>query len=119
MSQMVLHFKNRVQSISIMNNNIALSKLTLSTIFFTLIFLTFLYVFILGSMVFNIVERRTLEKQALVLSNEVSDLELSYLSLADKVDMNLSLNMGFKEIQATFATRQSSVGRIKLARNEI
>ena len=65
------------------------------------------YVLILGNMVFNIVERRGLDKEALTLSNEVGNLELSFLSLSGSVNSTLSSSMGFKEARVNFATRQS------------
>ena len=69
-------------------------------------------------MVFDIVQRKTLEKEALALTNEVGNLELSYLSISNSVDLALSSTMGFKETKATFTVRKS-LGSIKLAHNEI
>ena len=46
---------------------------------------------------FNIVERKALEGRALTLSNEVGNLELEYLSVSQKVDLNLAYSLGFKE----------------------
>ena len=68
--------------------------------------LALIYALILGNMVFNIVERRALEKEALAFSNEVGDLELSYLQLAKKVDLELSHALGFQEAKPTYATRK-------------
>lgn len=65
------------------------------------------YVLILGNMVFNIVERKVMEKEALALSNEVGALELSYLSISNKVDLSLSYSLGFKEVKPTYAVRKS------------
>jgi len=76
------------------------------------------YILILGNMVFNIVERKGLDKETLVLSNEVGNLELSYLSVSSSVDSVLSSSMGFKEARANFATRKS-LGSLKLTNNEI
>lgn len=82
------------------------------------------YAFILGNMVFNIIERRSFEKETLSLLKEVGDLELAYLSLSNKVDLNLSYSLGFKEIKPKFATRKafglnsSSLRSVKLD-NEI
>ncbi|OGI82779.1 hypothetical protein A3I95_01235 [Candidatus Nomurabacteria bacterium RIFCSPLOWO2_02_FULL_44_12] len=76
------------------------------------------YVLLLGNMVINIIERRSLEAEARVLEREVGDLELNYLSLSKKVDLSLSRSLGFKEIKATFATRQS-LGSAKVVKNEI
>ena len=69
-------------------------------------------------MVFNIAERRTLEKEALALTNEIGNLELSYLSISSSVDLALSSSMGFKETKATFATRKA-LGSLNLDKNEI
>ncbi len=71
--------------------------------------LALVYVLILGNMVFNIIERRSIEKEILSLSNEVGVLELSYLSLSSKVDLNLARTLGFKEIKPKFAIRQTFV----------
>ncbi len=65
------------------------------------------YVLILGNMVFNIVERKVMEKEALALSNEVGSLELSFLTLSNKVDLNLSYSLGFKEVKPKYAVRKS------------
>jgi len=43
------------------------------------------------------VQRKTLEKEALTLSNEVGDLELSYLAVSDSVDKNLSASLDSKK----------------------
>jgi len=69
--------------------------------------LAFVYIFILGSMVLNIIERKALEREAAALSNEVGGMELVYLSLSSKVNLELSYSMGFKEAKPVFATRRS------------
>ena len=123
---MSLQFKTRIQNVNVTNNNVETGQMILNTMLLVLFGLGFLYVLILGNMVFDVVQRKTMEKEALALSNEVSDLELSYLSLSGSVDLALSSTMGFKEIKATFATRKSlgygsseTFGSIKLAKNEI
>lgn len=118
MRQATLQLKTRIQNVNIMNNNIEVEKIILNIMLSILAALALWYVLILGNMVFNIVQRKTLEKEALALSNEVGDLELSYLSVSSSVDMALSSSMGFKETHANFAIRKS-LGSIKLANNEI
>jgi len=79
-----------------------------------------MYVVFLGNMVFNIVERRSLETEARNLSNEVSDLEVAYLSLSKDVDINLSREFGFHEIKPNFATREAlGFGSKNSSNNEI
>ena len=110
-----------------MNNNIEVEQVALRTMLSIFGVLALCYVLILGNMVANIVQRKNLEKEALTLSNEVSSLELSYLSVSNSVNLPLSLSMGFTEAKATFAVRKSlgvnitseSLDSIKLANNEI
>jgi hypothetical protein len=101
-----------------MNNNIEVERVILNTMLSILVALALWYVFILGNMVFSIVERKALEKQELTLESQVGNLELSYLSILNSVDVNLSSTMGFKETKATFATRKA-LGSLKLDNNEI
>ena len=82
-------------------------KLILNIIFCSFGALAFLYVLFLGNMVGNIIERRSLEANARALSSEVKDLELTYLSMSNNVDLALSHSMGFQETKITFATRKS------------
>ena len=128
MRQATLQLKTRIQHIDIMNNNIEIRKIILKAILSIFVALAIWYVIILITMVVNIVERKTLEKKALSLSNEVSNLELSYLSVSGSIDLPLSLSMGFKEAHANFAIRKSlgrlstatePLGSLKLTNNEI
>lgn len=127
MRQVALQLKTRIQNTSIVNNNAEFQKTIFYAMLFTVAILILFYVFILGNMVFNITERRVTEKEILTLSNEVSNLELSYLSLSNGIDLALSSSMGFKETKAVFATRKAlgfnTAGKdlesIKFTSNEI
>ncbi|HBA46018.1 hypothetical protein A2W67_03485 [Candidatus Nomurabacteria bacterium RIFCSPLOWO2_02_40_28] len=104
MSAIASKINMQIRSINVINNNV--EKLFLRILLWS--FATFLlwYIFLLGSMVFNIVERRTLEKEALVLSNQVHELELNYLSMSNKIDLTFAYSVGFKETNIKFATRK-------------
>lgn len=127
MRQASLKLKMSVRNVNIMNNNIEVEKNILNIMIFILAALALFYVLILGNMVFNITERRNLEKEMVVLSNEIGELEVSYLAISNSIDMSLSSAMGFKETKAAFAIRKSlgfnsnsvNLGNIKLANNEI
>ncbi len=93
-----------IKRVNVINNNI--EKLILNIIFCSFGALAFLYVLFLGNMVGNIIERRSLEANARILSSEVKDLELTYLSMSNNVDLALSHSMGFQETKITFATRK-------------
>ncbi len=120
MKAIAIKVKGYAGGVSIVNNN-NMEKRILHTLFLSLALLAVVYVVLLGAMVFNIVERKTTEVSARALSNQVSDLELQYLSLSNKIDLTLSHSLGFTETKATYATRKSlgSVGSIKLSKNEI
>lgn len=130
MRQASLKLKMSVKNVNIMNNNIEVEKNILNTMIFILVALAFLYALILGNMVFNITERKNLEKEMIALSNEIGELEVSYLAVSNSIDMSLSSAMGFRETKAAFTTRKSLkslglnsndalLGNIKLANNEI
>ncbi len=68
--------------------------------------LSLIYIVILGSMVTNILARKSAELEVRALSSEVGDLELAYLSLSKNIDLPLSYSLGFKEAKPTFATRK-------------
>ena len=107
MRQATLKLKKNIQNVNITNNNIGVQQLILKAMLSTLVALALFYVLILGNMVFNIVQRKNLEKNELTLSSQVSNLELSYLSVSSSVDVTLSSSMGFKAIPVNYATRKS------------
>lgn len=94
-----------MRSLGVINNNI--EKIALNFILWSFLALSIFYILFLGNMVSNIVERKSLEKEALALSNEVGSLELHYLSLWNDVDHPLSISLGFSETKAVFANRKS------------
>lgn len=126
MRQASLKLKMNIKNVNIMNNNIEVEKNILRAMIFVLAGLALFYMLILGNMVFNITERRNLEKEIVVLSNEIGELEVSYLAISNSIDVSLSSAMGFRETKAAFAVRKSlglnssvPLGNIKLANNEI
>ncbi|MFA4975106.1 MAG: hypothetical protein WC839_00205 [Candidatus Paceibacterota bacterium] len=117
MKEVSLKLKSFAGNVNIIDNG-NLQRRILYTMLYVLAGLAFFYVFLLGNMIFNIVERKTLESHALTLQNEVGNLELEYLSLSQKVDLNLAYSLGFKETKTKFATRKA-LGSISIAKNEI
>ncbi len=106
MRQASLKLKMYVGQVGIVDNN-NLDKSLFQIMFMSFSVLVLCYFFILGNMVFDIIARKSLEKEAVLLSNEVGGLELSYLTLSNKVDLNLSYSLGFKETKPTYAVRKS------------
>lgn len=117
MRQASLKLKSYTSNVNIINNG-NLRKNILNIMLWTVGILAFCYIFFLGNMVFNIVERKSLEVYAHTLSNDVGELELEYLSLSQKIDLNLAYSLGFQEVKTKFATRKT-LGSISIAKNEI
>jgi hypothetical protein len=92
--------------VSIVNNS-NLERRILHSMLFSLGVLAIFYVFLLANMVVNIVERKSFETSARALSNEVSGLELNYLSLSNGINQSLGLSMGFQEPPTQYATRKA------------
>lgn len=121
MKQASLKLKMYANNVGVVDKELA--PTILRSMLYTISFLALLYVVFLGNMVFNIVERKSLESQARVLNSEVGELELTYLSMSNKIDLNLSRELGFKETNIKFTTRRAlgsnTFGNINLANNEI
>lgn len=113
----IRRYAGNAGNINIVNNN-NLEKRILNFMFVSLGALTLCYVLFLGSMIFNIVERKSIEVEARNLSNEVGNLELQYLSMSNKVDMSLATTMGFKETKQQYATRKH-LGSLSIVANEL
>lgn len=94
-----------IRESNVINTN-EIERLALRFIFWSFGVLAILYVVLLGNMVQNIVARKNSEMAAQNLSNDVSTLELQYLSLSNNIDLNLSHSLGFQEAKPTFATRR-------------
>ena len=119
MSTIAIKMKNYAGQVGALSHNHP--KRVLFFLLGSLGFLALLYILIIGNMVFNIVERKGLEAQARTLANDVANLELEYLALSSKVDIEFSHSLGFKEVKATFATRKAlgSLSPTQIAKNEI
>ena len=126
MKQTSLKIKNYTANVNVIDYDV--KKRLLHFLLIVLGVLALSYVFILTNMVWSVVERRALTNEVQLLSSEVGDLELKYLSLSNSIDTTLSSSMGFKEIiKPNFATRKSLVrvnfndglNNIKLVKNEI
>ncbi len=120
MKAMTLKFNMFVKNVDVINDNA--NKNILNIILWSTALLAVSYLIFLGIMVTNIVERKGLEARARVLSSEVGEMELSYLSMSNNVDVALSRQMGFEETKAVFVTRKSlglKSSDFKIAKNDL
>jgi len=116
MKAIALKVKSYSSNVNIVNNNLEAKLLHL--LLGSLGVLAVSYFLLLGTMVFNIVERRSIEGQIRTLVNEVGAMELTYLDLSNKIDLNLSYSLGFKEANTKFATRRP-LGSISTVQNDL
>ena len=62
--------------------------------------------YIIGSITFNVLARKALENTVRTLSDNVSQLELSYLNNSNQIDKSYALAKGFVDVDHNiFATR--------------
>lgn len=106
MRQNILKINTYASNLSIINNSNLENKL-FKLMLGILGFLAVSYIFIIGNITLNIIERTALLESEHVIANELGDLELQYLALSSKVDLNLAYSMGFREAKASFATRNT------------
>ncbi len=122
MKQASIKVKNYIERVDTIDQNIDLRSKVLYGIFSMFILFSFLYVFVLGNMVFNIIERKTVDLEARNLANEVASLEANYLILVNNLDQASSFALGLKEIKPIFANRSNAsltLNSSLLAQNEI
>ena len=74
-----------------------------------LVLLSLVYVYLIGSITFNILARKTLATTVRTLGTEMSSLELTYLTAANKIDKNYATSIGFVDVHDNiFATRDTT-----------
>ena len=89
--------------------NSYIQKILLRILISSLIVLSVIYIYFIGSITFNVLARKTLEGTVRNLSSNISNLELTYLSSANKINKDFALSKGFVEINNNiFATRGSA-----------
>jgi hypothetical protein len=125
MKQASIKVKNYKDAIDTIDSRVDLRSKVLYFIVVSFGIFSFLYVLVLGNMVFNIIERKTVELDIRNLSNEIGNLESDYIALTNTIDKNSSVTMGFYEVKPVFATRTSlsfispTDNNTRLAANEI
>lgn len=122
MREKAIKIKSYVGNVTIVDHH-DLKRKTLNFMLFSFGILALSYVYIIGSMVFDIVERKTLEAEARNLSNEVRELEIVYLNESNKIDITFAEAKGFREVSTNFVTRKpigfNSFGNVSKSGDEL
>jgi len=70
--------------------------------------LSLVYVYLIGSITFNVLARKALATTSRNLGAQVSELELTYLNITNKIDKSYALSLGFVDSHTSiFATRNT------------
>lgn len=86
--------------------NINTQKILFRILIISSIMLFVFYIYIVGSITFNVIARKSLENSMTTLTNEVNQLEISYLNNLNKIDKEYALSKGFVETkQNIFVSR--------------
>ena len=113
-----LKLKKGITKAAVAASGNELNRRLLNGLLTAILGLAMLYIVFLGQMVVNILERKSLDSEARTLVNEVSELEVAYLSASGKIDMEFSHSLGFKDASPEYASRKS-LGRVGISANEI
>lgn len=86
--------------------NINTQKMLFTILLTSLIVLFALYIYLIGSITFNVIARKSLEKNVVDLTGNIHQLELAYLNNVNSIDKNYALSNGFVDIhQNIFVAR--------------
>lgn len=103
--------KNKIRNIENMGKNIFWSFVAFA------VFLSASYLYFVNRTVVNAVERQNIEKEIILISSQISDLEESYLGLKNKINLDYAFSKGFikvsneKYVSAKTLNKNLSVNR--------
>ncbi|OGJ11594.1 hypothetical protein A2467_02975 [Candidatus Nomurabacteria bacterium RIFOXYC2_FULL_36_8] len=73
----------------------------------SLLSLSIVYIYMIGSITFNVVARKSLDRTAQILNSNISDLELTYLSNMNNINRTLATNNGFVDSKSNIFAKRS------------
>jgi hypothetical protein len=100
--------KNYVKNIDLVDSQVDLRGKLLKLIMVSFGVFSLLYIFVVGSMVFNIVARKSFDVEFKEVSNQVALLESNYVELSSGINKEYSALLGFEETNPVFTARTSA-----------
>ena len=73
----------------------------------SLLSLSIVYIYMIGSITFNVVARKSLDRTGQILNSNISDLELTYLSNMNNINRTLATNNGFVDTKSNIFAKRS------------
>ena len=99
---------SKAKTIELVNDK-DIQKVLLRIFISILIILSVTYVYLIDSITFNVLARKTLESTSHELGSRVSELELTYLNNANKIDKSYAATLGFVDAKdSIFTTRTTT-----------
>jgi cell division septal protein FtsQ len=87
--------------------NIKTQKMLLRVLIYSSIVLCAVYLYLVGSITFNVIARRSLENTVVTLTNNVNQLELTYLNNIKGIDKNYAFSKGFVDVRQNIFVARS------------
>lgn len=98
---------SKARTIELVNNK-DIQKILLRIFISILIILSVTYVYLIGSITFNVLARKSLESTVRVLGSHVSELELTYLNSANRIDKSYATTLGFVDAKDNIFTTRTA-----------
>jgi hypothetical protein len=70
------------------------------------------YIFLINKTVMNVAARGALEKNISAMNSKIGELEFKYISLKNKVNIELAYSMGFKDVLNPQYISLRTLGRV-------
>lgn len=76
---------------------------------FAVVFAGF-YIYFVNGAIINVVERQKIEKEIASINSRISDLESSYISLNNKINLEYAFSAGFVKVAKEKYVRRKTLG---------
>lgn len=82
-------------------------KIILRILLGSLLSLSIVYIYMIGSITFNVVARKSLDRTAQILNSNISDLELTYLREMNNINKTRATTLGFVDTKPNIFAKRS------------
>jgi cell shape-determining protein MreC len=88
-----------------------LRKKLILSLFGGAILFAFLYGYFINQTILNVVARKNIEADLIELGSEVSSLEVEYIKLKNKIDLEFAHSLGYKDVSDIKFVSRKSLGK--------
>jgi hypothetical protein len=91
--------------------DINLRKKIIFSLFGGVVLFAFLYGYFVNQTILNVVARENIETKLIELSSEVSSLEVEYIKLKNKIDLEFAYSLGYSDVSNVKFVSRKSLGK--------